>query len=136
MNKEKAQDYIGKTVYIVNYQDKLITPYEVGSYSVDKTNTEDIVQLVSVNGSNLWGYKENMVDAYSALLDYYETRLNWANKEYQEALKLVGLVGEPVGSLNTSVTDSCGNKGCGFNKEGTCTAEGTECFGFVNTKEK
>jgi len=51
-------------------------------------------------------------------------------------IELVDLKGS-----KTSDIECCGNKGCGYNANGTCTANGTECFGYIkalkdNTKHK
>jgi len=32
----------------------------------------------------------------------------------------------------TDNIECCGNKGCGFNVDGNCTANGTECFGYID----
>ena len=32
----------------------------------------------------------------------------------------------------TDDVEDCGNKGCGFNVNGKCTAKGTECFGYID----
>lgn len=32
----------------------------------------------------------------------------------------------------TDDIEVCGNKGCGFNECGNCTANGTECFGYID----
>jgi hypothetical protein len=34
----------------------------------------------------------------------------------------------------TNDIEDCANKGCGFNVEGKCKANGTECFGFMEVK--
>lgn len=36
----------------------------------------------------------------------------------------------------TSEVDSCSNKGCGFNMDGTCSANGTYCFGYFESETK
>lgn len=32
----------------------------------------------------------------------------------------------------TDDIECCGNKCCGFNVDGKCTASGTECFGYID----
>ena len=32
----------------------------------------------------------------------------------------------------TDDIEDCVNKGCGFNVDGKCTANGTECFGYID----
>lgn len=32
---------------------------------------------------------------------------------------------------HTDDIEECGNKGCGLNEFGNCTASGTECFGYI-----
>ena len=33
----------------------------------------------------------------------------------------------------TSNIEYCGNEGCGFNIKGKCKANGTECFGYIDS---
>ena len=37
------------------------------------------------------------------------------------------------GADKTDDIEYCGNKGCGFNVDGKCTANGTECFGYIDS---
>jgi hypothetical protein len=38
------------------------------------------------------------------------------------------------GADKTDNIEGCGNKGCGFNSSGNCTASGTECFGYIDPR--
>ena len=36
----------------------------------------------------------------------------------------------------TSTIEFCANTGCGLNNEGLCTAQGTECFGYIKVVDQ
>lgn len=88
MNKQEAREFIGKEVYTVECQLKVIEKHKI--VGVQSYN-DNVCVLISEKGDHILSFKASLQEAENALLDYYETRLNVANEEYKEALKLVGL---------------------------------------------
>ena len=87
-----AENLVGKTVYCINYVDKLIVPTFVeSSQEVSITSKGVFIQKTTSDKSIKWEFKETQQEADEALVQYYEIRLDVANSDYQEALRLVGL---------------------------------------------
>ncbi len=42
------------------------------------------------------------------------------------------IVSVDIDADKTDDIEECNNKGCGFNIAGECTANGTECFGYID----
>jgi hypothetical protein len=82
--------FLNKTVYTINYRDLIITPHVVTECRHEGHNG-DIEVLKTANGKVLFSFKETALEAEMSLVGYYETRLNVANTQYQEALKVAGV---------------------------------------------
>lgn len=91
MNKEEAQSYVGKTVYTVNYSEKLIEPRKILDILEVCGHSDTVYQLRDETKELVWAFKDTLVQAQNSLVKYYQERSDLAKLNLQEALKLVGL---------------------------------------------
>lgn len=91
MNKEEAQSYVGKTVYTVNYSEKLIEPRKILDILEVYGHSDTVYQLRDETKELVWAFKDTLVQAQNSLVKYYQERSELAKLNLQEALKLVGL---------------------------------------------